>query len=212
MSDPLPSLAVLISGNGSNLQAIIDSCNRGKISAKITCVISNQPDAYGLQRAQKANITTHVLRPTEFPNRQAYDIALADLIDRYNIDLIVLAGFMRILGSDFVNRYKYRIINLHPSLLPKYKGLDTHARVLAAGDRAHGASVHFVTADLDGGPVITQASVQVDAEDTVESLQEKVHRIEHKILPCAIAWFTQNRLTVTGGRVLLDGEPIELCH
>lgn len=203
------SLAVLISGNGSNLQAIIDSCNRGKVSAAIQCVISNEADAYGLQRARQANIPTHVLQHSEFPSRQLYDIALANLIDEYNVDLIVLAGFMRILGADFVKKYQYRVVNLHPSLLPKYKGLNTHARVLCAGDEIHGASVHFVSPDLDSGPVIVQAGIPVEPGDTVESLQKKVHRLEHAILPRAIGWFAENRLTVQDGDVLLDGEPIE---
>lgn len=209
MNSSLASLAILISGSGSNLQAIIDSCDRGDICVTIRCVISNEADAYGLQRAQRANIPTHVLQHTRFPTRQLYDIALAALIDQYNVDLIVLAGFMRILGAEFVEKYPYRIINLHPSLLPKYKGLNTHARVLCAGDQIHGASVHFVTPDLDGGPVITQAHIPVSANDTVDSLQEKVHRVEHKILPRAIGWFAENRLTVVNGKVLLDDEPIK---
>ena len=209
MNDALTKLAVLISGNGSNLQVIIDGCDRGQIAATIRCVISNVDDAYGLERARRANIPTHILQHTDYANRQLYDSALADLIDQYSPDLIVLAGFMRILGAEFVNRYRFRIINLHPSLLPKYKGLNTHARVLSAGDKAHGASVHFVTADLDDGPLIAQASIPVEAADTVESLQRKVHRLEHQILPRAIQWIAQNRLVVSDGKVLLDGKPIE---
>lgn len=209
MNETSASLAVLISGSGSNLQAIIDDCSRGKISATIRCVISNEPDAFGLQRAQKANIPTHVLRHTGFPSRQLYDRALSELIDQYQIDLIVLAGFMRILGAEFVKKYEYKIINLHPSLLPKYKGLNTHARALQSGDKTHGASVHFVTPDLDDGPVITQGSVPITDTDTVDSLQEKVHRVEHQILPRAIQWFAQNRLSVANGEVQLDGEPVK---
>lgn len=212
MNARLMSLAVLISGQGSNLQAIIDSCDRGEISATIRCVISNEPDAYGLTRAQHANIPTHVLKHTDYSSRQLYDHALADLIDQYHADLIVLAGFMRILGAEIVEKYQYRIINLHPSLLPKYKGLNTHARVLAAGDKRHGASVHFVTADLDDGPVITQASIPIEGSDTIESLQEKVHELEHRILPRAIQWLAQNRLTVDASQVLLDGKPITQCR
>ena len=206
------ALAVLISGNGSNLQAIIDGCNRGEIAASISCVISNKADAYGLQRASKANIPTRVLSHTEFPDRNLFDDALANLIDEYNVDLIVLAGFMRILGADFIKRYEHKIINVHPSLLPKYKGLNTHARALSAGDKLHGASVHFVTADLDGGPVITQASIPVESGDTVESLQQRVHGVEHEILPRTIGWFAENRLRVVDGQVFLDGELIDYTN
>ena len=203
------TLAVLISGNGSNLQAIINSCQKGEIAATISCVISNETNAYGLQRARRANVPTHVLPHTEFSKRKLFDDALARLIDSYNVDLIVLAGFMRILGADFIKKYEHRIINIHPSLLPKHRGLNTHARVLSAGDKLHGASVHFVTPDLDGGPLITQASIPVECKDTEETLQQKVHRIEHKILPLTIGWFAENRLRVEDGNVLLDGELIE---
>ena len=205
-------LAVLISGHGSNLQAIIDSCNRGEVAAGISCVISNEAEAFGLQRAQQANIPTHVLSHTEFSDRKLFDDALANLIDDYNVDLIVLAGFMRILGADFTKRYEYRIINIHPSLLPKYKGLNTHARVLSAGDKLHGASVHFVTADLDGGPVIAQESIPVEFDDSEETLQQKVHRIEHRILPRTIGWFAENRLRVVDRQVFLDGKLIEVTN
>ncbi|MDJ0956989.1 MAG: phosphoribosylglycinamide formyltransferase [Arenicellales bacterium] len=212
MTGSKAALAVLISGHGSNLQAIIDSCNKGEIAASIRCVISNEAKAYGLQRAQQANIPTNVLSHTEFSDRKLFDDALANLIDGYNVDLIVLAGFMRILGADFIKRYEHRIINIHPSLLPKYKGLDTHARVLSAGDKIHGASVHFVTADLDGGPVITQESIPVESSDTAETLQQKVHRIEHEILPRTIGWFADNRLRVVDGKVFLDGKLIDYTN
>ena len=209
MSGAKIALAVLISGNGSNLQAIIDSCHRGEIAANISCVISNEADAYGLRRAQKANIPTHVLSHTEFSDRKLFDDSLANLIDGYNVDLIVLAGFMRILGADFIKRHEHRIINVHPSLLPKYKGLNTHAKALSAGDKLHGASVHFVTADLDGGPVITQASIPVESGDKAETLQKRVHGVEHEILPRTIGWFAENRLRVVDGQVFLDGELID---
>lgn len=209
MTDPSIALAVLISGNGSNLQAIIDSCKRGEIAANISCVISNEAEAYGLRRAQQAGIPNHVLSHTEFSERKLFDGALARLIDSYKVDLIVLAGFMRILGAGFIKRYEHRIINVHPSLLPKYKGLNTHARALSAGDKLHGASVHFVTPDLDGGPVITQVSIPVQSDDTVETLQQRVHRIEHEILPRTIGWFAENRLRVVDGQVLLDGKLID---
>ena len=212
MSGSRIKLVVLISGHGSNLQAIIDSCDRGEIAASISSVISNNAEAYGLQRAQQANIPTHVLSHTEFSTRKLFDDALANLIDSYNVDLIVLAGFMRILGAKFIKKYEHRILNIHPSLLPKYKGLDTHARVLSAGDKLHGASVHFVTADLDSGPVITQEKIPVESGDTEESLQQKVHRIEHEILPRTIGWFAENRLSVVDGQVFLDDELIEYTN
>ena len=175
------SLAILISGNGSNLQTIIDRCADGRITATIYCVISNEADAYGLQRARRAGIPTHILPHTACSDRSLYDAKLANLLDGYQVDLIVLAGLMRILGDKFINKYPQRIINLHPSLLPKYKGLDTHARVLKAGDRMHGASVHFVTPELDSGPVIAQASVPVQAGESPEALQKRVLAAEHRL-------------------------------
>lgn len=202
------SLAVLISGNGSNLQTIIDGCANGQIDATIRCVISNVADAYGLQRARRAGIATEILAHGDYPDRSLYDAALANLLDGYNVDLIVLAGFMRILGAKFINSYAHRIINLHPSLLPRHKGLDTHTHVLRAGDKRHGASVHFVTADLDSGPVITQASIPVAAGDTEETLQYKIHRLEHVILPRVVGWFAQHRVELADGQVLLDGNII----
>lgn len=209
MTEGTFSLAVLISGNGSNLQAIIDGCADGQIDATINCVISNVADAYGLQRARQAGIPTHALAHGDYPDRSLYETELARLLDGYGVELIVLAGFMRILGATFINKYSHRIINLHPSLLPRHKGLDTHARVLKAGDDVHGASVHFVTADLDSGPVITQASMPVEANDTVQTLQYKIHGLEHKILPRVVGWFAQHRVELVKGRVLLDGNVIE---
>ncbi len=209
MTERAYSLAVLISGNGSNLQAIIDGCADGRIDATIRCVISNVADAYGLRRAQRAGIPTEVLAHGDYPERSLYDAELAGLLDGYDVDLIVLAGFMRILGAKFINSYAHRIINLHPSLLPRHKGLDTHAHVLRAGDKMHGASVHFVTADLDSGPVITQASTPVETDDTEETLQYKIHGLEHEILPRVVGWFAQHRVELMGGQVLLDGSIIE---
>ena len=209
MTDRTFSLAVLISGNGSNLQAIIDGCADGQIDATIHCVISNVADAYGLQRARLAGIPTHSLAHGDYPDRSLYDAELARLLDGYGVQLIVLAGFMRILGAPFINKYAHRIINLHPSLLPRHKGLDTHARVLEAGDKVHGASVHFVTADLDSGPVISQASIPVEADDTAETLQYKIHGLEHEILPRVVGWFAQHRVELVDGQVLLDGSVIE---
>jgi phosphoribosylglycinamide formyltransferase-1 len=209
VTDRAYSLAVLISGNGSNLQAIIDGCAEGRIDATIRCVISNVADAYGLQRARQAGIPTEILAHGEYPDRLLYDAKLARLLDGYDVDLIVLAGFMRILGVKFINSYDHRIINLHPSLLPRHKGLDTHAHVLRAGDKMHGASVHFVTADLDSGPVISQASTPVEADDTAQTLQYKIHGLEHEILPRVVGWFAQHRVELVDGQVLLDGSVIE---
>lgn len=208
MTGSLAPIAVLISGNGSNLQAIIDGCKSGDIAARICCVISNEPDAYGLQRARRENIPTHVLSHTGFANRSQFDAALAGLLGKCDACLIVLAGFMRILGPALIERYENRIINLHPSLLPDFKGLNTHARVLAEGRKEHGATVHFVTADLDEGPIIAQSAIPVTNDDTVESLQERVHRLEHVILPRAISWIVDRRIRIENQQVLLDGKPV----
>ncbi len=208
MSEGAFSLAVLISGNGSNLQAIIDGCDAGAIRANICCVVSNEPDAYGLERARRAGIATRVVPHRGYADRVHYDRALAEVLEACRADLIVLAGFMRILGEAFVARFRNRVINLHPSLLPRHRGLDTHARVLAAGDRRHGASVHLVTPELDGGPLIAQAGFDVAENDTVETLEEKVHAIEHDILPRAVGWFADRRIRFAGDDVLLDGQAI----
>lgn len=202
------SVAVLISGSGSNLQAIIDRCGTGEINAQICCVISNEEDAFGLERAHRAGIATHVLSHRDYSIRKQYDLDLAALLEECDPDLVVLAGFMRILGAGFIDRFPDRIINLHPSLLPKYKGLNTHVRVLEAGDREHGASVHLVTPDLDSGPVLLQASIQVAGDDTPETLQQKVHEVEHEILPRVVGWFADRRLRISGDRITLDDMPI----
>lgn len=198
-------LAVLISGKGSNLQAIIDAIRRGQLPAVVATVISNRADAFGLERARRAGIAARILRPGDYPDRPAYDRALMAEIDAADPGLLVLAGYMRILTTEFVNHYGDRIVNIHPSLLPKYPGLNTHERVLANGDREHGASVHFVTADLDAGPVIIQGRVTIAADDTPATLEQRVHQVEHRILPQAIKWFAEDRLSISNGRVLLDG-------
>ncbi len=204
-SDRLP-LAVLISGEGTNLQAIIDAIRRGDLRARIRAVISSRADAHGLVRAQRAGIPGHVLRPRDFADSADFDQALASLIDRQSVRLIVLAGFMRILGAAFVDHFRERIVNIHPSLLPKYRGLNTHARAIADGAREHGASVHYVTSDLDSGPVIIQARVPVLETDTPATLQLRVHEVEHRILPQALQWIAEDRLSISDGRVLLDGK------
>ncbi len=179
-------LVVLLSGKGSNLQAIIDHIDKGEIKAEISAVISNRPDAYGLKRAEKAGIDNVTLEHTHFSNRASFDQSLAQIISSYNPDLIVLAGFMRILSDDFVKQFQGKLINIHPSLLPKYKGLHTHKRALENGDKEHGATVHFVIPELDAGSTIIQGIVAVKPDDTEESLAQRVHHIEHIIYPKAI--------------------------
>ncbi len=201
-------VVVLISGNGSNLQAIIDTIAREKLPVVICAVISNNPDAYGLERARKAGIPAEVLNHRDYPDREEYDHALQQRIDSYGAELVVLAGFMRILTEDFVLHYSGRMLNIHPSLLPKYQGLNTHQRVLDAGDEIHGVSVHFVTPELDSGPVIIQATVPVRAGDSADDLAKRIHQQEHIIYPLVIRWFAEGRLALQGDQVLLDGKPI----
>ncbi|MCW8899768.1 MAG: phosphoribosylglycinamide formyltransferase [Gammaproteobacteria bacterium] len=189
-------LVVLISGNGSNLQAIIDDINNNNLPAQIVAVISNKADAYGLQRAKKAGIEQRVLSHRDFSDRTQYDQALKELIDEYQPDLVILAGFMRILSNEFVEHYLNKIMNIHPSLLPKYKGLNTHQRAIDAGDKEHGCSVHFVTPELDDGPVILQATVPIKADDTAETLATRVHEQEHRIYPEAIRLFAENKFSL----------------
>jgi phosphoribosylglycinamide formyltransferase-1 len=202
----LLEVVVLISGRGSNLQSIIDQTLAGSLPIRIRAVVSNCADAYGLQRARNANIVTRVLDHRRFAGRPAYDQALMQLIDEYQPQLVVLAGFMRILSKAFVDHYSGRLINIHPSLLPEFPGLDTHARAIAAGAVRHGATVHFVVPEVDAGPLIIQAAVPVYGDDTPEHLAERVLKEEHRILPLAIRWFAEGRLKIHNGRVLLDGE------
>lgn len=201
-------IVVLISGNGSNLQAMIDAITAEQIPAEIVAVISNKADAFGLERANKANIPTKVLSYADYNDRQTYDQALMACIDAYQADLIVLAGFMRILTDDFVHHYLGRMFNIHPSLLPKYKGLDTHRRVLESGDQEHGATVHFVSPELDSGPIILQGKTSVMDTDTEPQLTQRIHEIEHKIYPQAVMWFAEGRLSLSDNTVLLDQQPI----
>ncbi len=200
---PLP-VVVLISGSGSNLQALIDAEHDGSLSANIRAVVSNKADAGGLQRAANAGIDTRVLSHKEFADRESYDRALIELIDDFEPGLVVLAGFMRILSPGFVQHYQGRMLNIHPSLLPKHRGLDTHARALAEGDSLHGASVHFVTEELDGGPVILQVQVPVVPDDDAASLAARVLRQEHRIYPQAVRWFAEGRLRLGPGGIQLD--------
>lgn len=200
-------VVVLISGSGSNLQALIDSLNTDS-PAQICAVISNRADAFGLQRAAKAGIATQVLDHKAFADREAFDGALIEAIDAYQADLVILAGFMRILTAGFVRHYQGRLLNIHPSLLPKYKGLHTHQRALEAGDTEHGCSVHFVTEELDGGPLVVQAVVPVESDDTPESLAQRVHRQEHHIYPLAMRWFAEGRLKLGKTGAQLDGKDL----
>ena len=199
-------VVVLLSGTGSNLQALIDSDDVKASPATIRAVISNRADAYGLQRAKDAGIDTRVLDHKAFEGREAFDAALIKVIDEFNPKLVVLAGFMRILSADFVRHYQGRLLNIHPSLLPKYKGLHTHQRALEAGDREHGCSVHYVTEELDGGPLVVQAVIPVESDDSPHSLAQRVHTQEHRIYPLAVRWFAEGRLSLDEQGALLDGQ------
>ena len=199
-------VVVLLSGTGSNLQALIDSTRTGDSPVRIAAVISNRSDAYGLQRARDAGIATRTLDHKAFEGREAFDSALIELIDTFNPKLVVLAGFMRILSADFVRHYAGRLLNIHPSLLPKYKGMHTHQRALDAGDSEHGCSVHFVTEELDGGPLVVQAVVPVESDDSAQTLAQRVHTQEHRIYPLAVRWFAEGRLILGEQGALLDGQ------
>jgi len=199
-------VVVLLSGTGSNLQALIDSTRTGDSPVRIAAVISNRSDAYGLQRARDAGIDTRSLDHKAFDGREAFDSALIELIDAFNPKLVVLAGFMRILSADFVRHYEGRLLNIHPSLLPKYKGMHTHQRALDAGDSEHGCSVHFVTEELDGGPLVVQAVVPVESGDSAQTLAQRVHTQEHRIYPLAVRWFAEGRLILGDQGALLDGQ------
>ncbi len=199
-------LVVLISGSGSNLQALIDACGHNRVNAEIVAVLSNVVDAKGLQRAAVAGITTRVVNHHDFQDRQDFDQQLAAEITPFNPDLVVLAGFMRILTPEFVNQFMGKMVNIHPSLLPKYTGLNTHQRAIDAGDKIAGATVHFVTPELDGGPIILRGEVDVSNHDTAASLASKVLIVEHKIFPLVVKWFCQNRLKLASDKVVLDGK------
>jgi phosphoribosylglycinamide formyltransferase-1 len=200
------NVVVLISGSGSNLQALIDSLAGADTPAVIRAVISNRADAYGLERARQANIETRFLDHKSYADRERFDAALIQAIDGFDADLVLLAGFMRILSADFVRHYQGRLLNIHPSLLPKYKGLHTHQRALEAGDAEHGCSVHFVTEELDGGPLVVQAAIPVESHDTPETLAQRVHVQEHVIYPLAMRWFAEGRVRLGEQGATLDGE------
>lgn len=201
-------IVILISGRGSNMQAILAQAASGELPVDIRAVISNRPDAAGLATARAAGIHTETLDHREFDGRDAYDRALQAAIDRHAPALVVLAGFMRILTPAFVQHYHGRLLNIHPSLLPAFRGLNTHTRALEAGAREHGASVHFVTEELDGGPVIAQIAVPVHAGDSADDLAARVLEAEHRLYPAVIGWFATGRLRWNNGSVLLDGQPL----
>lgn len=211
MSDAAAKLpiVVLVSGTGSNLRAIAERVASGTLPVEIRAVISDRPDAKGLAWAAAQGITTVALPSRDFPDRAAFDRALADAVTRFEPGLVVLAGFMRILGDEFIDRFAGRLVNIHPSLLPKYRGLHTHRRVLEAGDREHGASVHFVTRELDGGPVVLQARVPVRDDDDESTLATRVLAEEHVIYPECIGWFAAGRLRMRDGAAYLDGRRLD---
>jgi phosphoribosylglycinamide formyltransferase-1 len=201
-------VVVLVSGNGSNLQALIDAARSDRLPADIRAVISDHEGAFGLERARRAGIHAESIPPAGFENRDDHEHALAAAIDHHEPGLVVLAGFMRVLSAAFVRHYHGRLLNIHPSLLPKYRGLRTHRRVLEAGDSVHGASVHFVTEELDGGPVIVQAEIPVHAGDSEQTLAARVQKIEHVIYPQAVRLFAEGRVRMNAGHVELDGAPL----
>ena len=200
------SLVVLISGSGSNLQAIINAINSQQLNAEITAVISNKVSAKGLGHAISENITTHVVDHKSYPSRELFDLALMQIIDPLSPDLVILAGFMRILGDDFITHYQHRLINIHPSLLPKYKGLNTHSKAIENKDEIHGASVHYVGIELDSGPIVIQTEIPIQAIDSADTLAARVLIEEHKIYPLAIQMHIEGRLKFKGEQLLLDNQ------
>ncbi|WP_323754595.1 phosphoribosylglycinamide formyltransferase [Marinobacter sp.] len=202
---PLPKIVVLASGSGTNLQALIEATRERDFPGEIIAVGCNRPGAFALERAAQANIPTFVIDHTKSDSREAFDASLMAELHRHNPDVIVLAGFMRILTADFVRAFRGRMLNIHPSLLPAYTGLNTHKRVLEAGDKVHGVSIHFVTEELDGGPVIAQSEIRVNDDDTAESLAERVQQQEHLLYPIVLRWFCEGRIQLAADGVHFDG-------
>ena len=197
--------AILISGSGTNLQAFIDRVAAGDLDLDLCVVFSNKPDAFGLERATRAGIPTACIRHGDYDDRESFDRAVADVLDGHEPELIVLAGFMRILSPWFVSHYEGKILNIHPALLPKYPGLNTHQRVLDAGDEWHGSTVHFVTEELDGGPRILQGRLRVNPGESADELQHRVQALEHQIYPEAAGLVGSGRVAFDKGRTLVDG-------
>ena len=204
----MKKIAVLISGQGNNLQAIIDACQTQQIPAEIVCVISNKENAFGLIRAQSAGIFSRVFLRNNFESNLAMDQSIADELDKFDVDLIVLAGYMKILTPEFIQRFEGKIINIHPSLLPKYPGLNTYQRALNAGDREHGTTVHFVNEEVDNGAIILQAKVPIFDDDTVEVIEARTREQEYRIYPIVVKWFVENRLKLQNGVAYLDDIPL----
>ena len=209
MSDAVCKTAILISGSGTNLQSFIDRSADGGIALDLSLVFSNRPEAYGLTRAKNAGIDTACIEHEDFESREQFDRAVAGKLDEWKPELLVLAGFMRILSPWFVNHYEGRILNIHPALLPAYPGLNTHERVLEAGDEYHGSTVHFVTEELDGGPRILQGRLRVDPNETPDQLMKRVQSVEHQIYPTAADWFGSGRLEFRSGSAWLDGKRLD---
>ncbi|ESK37839.1 phosphoribosylglycinamide formyltransferase [Acinetobacter nectaris CIP 110549] len=208
----MKKIAVLVSGNGSNLQALIDA----NLSGQIVGVLSNKANAFALERAAQANIATCVIEHRNYPTREAFDQAMHQQLCKWNVDLVILAGFMRILSTDFVMQWEGKMLNIHPSLLPAYKGMHTHQRVLQTGDRWHGCTVHFVTPQLDAGQAIAQGVVEVLPHDTQDTLAQRVHLLEHRIYPMVTEWICTEKLTYTNADyVSLNGkkltQPFQVC-
>lgn len=204
------SIGVLISGGGTNLQALIDGCENGEIPANIVLVISNNPDAYGLKRAREKNIPTLVIDHRSFPDRQSFDLAMTEALNKKKAQLICLAGFMRVLSTDFVRHFQNRLINIHPSLLPAFPGLNVQKKAIDAGVRFSGATVHFVVPEVDAGPIIIQAVVPILSHDTPPTLATRILKQEHRIYPLAVRWFAENRLVIESGKVqVVDGNEDE---
>ncbi|MBT8435176.1 MAG: phosphoribosylglycinamide formyltransferase [Gammaproteobacteria bacterium] len=215
MTKPI-TLAILISGNGSNLQAIIDAIETGQLNAEIMAVVSNNPEAYGLVRATRHNLHTWVIDDRDYNSRKHYDDVLRHYLETIGPDYIVLAGFMRILSPGFIDAFEHRILNIHPSLLPAYKGLNTYQRALDNAETRHGVSIHLVTAELDAGPIILQASYDVEAGDRAEDLQRRGIQLEHRMFPQVLSWLADERLTIKEGQVFYDQalleQPIQFDH
>lgn len=205
----LPKILVLASGSGTNFQALMDASRERGFPGQIIALGCNQPKAFVLERAAQENVETFTVNHKEFGSRAEFDASLMAHILRHNPDLIVLAGFMRVLTPDFARAFRGKLLNIHPSLLPKYTGLNTHQRALDAGDRTHGVSIHFVTEELDGGPVIAQAEVAIAPEDSNETLADKVQKKEHLLYPIVVRWFCEGRIQLGLDQVLFDGQALE---
>ncbi|TNH08313.1 phosphoribosylglycinamide formyltransferase [Testudinibacter sp. TR-2022] len=201
-------IAVLISGEGSNLQALIDACASGRIKGNIVTVVSNNAQAYGLQRAQQAGIEHRTFLRKAYTDNQSMDMAVADYLQQQQVDLVVLAGYMKILTPLFIQRFNGKILNIHPSLLPKYPGLNTYQRAIDAGDDEHGTTVHFVNEEVDAGAIVLQAKVPVFADDSLDEVIERVKAQEVRIYPLVVAWFAQGRLQLRDEKAYLDGQQL----